>query len=134
MASQLTAEQELLAVCREWRRLAQAEGQAIRTRNWVLCAACQTSLQDLRGRMSAVLPAARAEWRQAGEACAARRQACDQTIHQLIELARRNLTLIQALRAGAQAKIQELNQARMKLKRLRQTYGFARKPAAHSYL
>jgi len=134
MASQLNAERDLFAACREWRRLAEAEGHAIRTRNWEFCAACQASLQQLRDRMSALMPAARDEWRQAGDDCAARMQAFDETLHQLITLERRNHTLVKTLREAAQAKIQQLNQTRLKLKHLRQAYGFARGPMVNAYL
>ncbi len=133
MASQLNAERELFGACREWRRLAEAEGEAIRTGNWELCAACQKSLQQLRDRMSALMPAVRAEWRQAGADRVARMQAFDDTIHQLITLERRNHTRVKALRAAAHAKIQQLNQTRIKLKQLRQAYGFARRPAVTSF-
>ena len=133
MASQLNAERELFVACREWRRLAEAEGQAIRTRNWEFCAACQKSLQQLRDHMSALMPAVRDEWRQAGDDRPARMQAFDDTLHQLIELERRNHTLVATLRAAAHAKIQQLNQTRLKLKLLRQAYGFARGPAVKAY-
>ncbi len=133
MASQLNAERDLFAVCREWRRLAEAEGAAIRTCNWELCAACQQALQRLRHRMSELLPAVRAEWRQAGADRAARMQAFDDTVHQLIKLERRNHTLVQTLRASALAKIQQLSQTMLQLKRLRQAYGVARGPAVNSF-
>ena len=100
MANQLNAERDLLAACREWRRLAEAEGQAIRIRNWALCAACQQALQQLRDRMSALMPAVRAEWRQSGAARAARMQTFDDAVHQLIELERRNHTLRQSRSRG----------------------------------
>jgi hypothetical protein len=133
MANCLNAERDLFEACREWRRLAEAEGEAIRTGNWGLCAACQKSLQHLRARMSALMPAVRTEWRQSGAARAARMQAYDDTVHQLIKLERRNHTLIQAVRAATHNKLQQLNQTRIKLKQLRQAYGFAHGPAVHSF-
>ena len=133
MADCVNTERVLLEACREWRRLAEAEGEAIRTGNWGLCAACQKSLEQLRGRMSALMPAVRAGWRQSGDDRAARMQAFDDTIHQLINLERRNHTLIQAVRAATHAKLQQLNQARVKLKLLRQAYGFAHGAAVNSF-
>lgn len=125
MASQLNAEGDLLAAGREWRRLAEAEGEAIRTRNWELCSACQNTLQLLRERMTALLPAVRAEWSRPGGDGAARQQAFDDTLRRLIELERRNQTLIESLREAARTKIQQLNETKIKLKQLRRSYGFA---------
>ena len=101
MADQLNAERDLLAACREWRRLAEAEGEAIRTRNWELCSACQNALQFLRERITALLPTVRDEWARAGGDHAARQQAFGDTLHRLIELERRNQTLLQSPRRPA---------------------------------
>jgi hypothetical protein len=133
MASQLKAEHDLFEACREWRRLAEAEGEAIRTGNWGLCAACQKSLQHLRERMSALMPAVRAVWRQAGDDRATRMQTFDDTLRELIKLEHRNHTLVQAVRAATHTKLQQLNQAKIKLKQLRQAYGFASRPMANSF-
>ena len=133
MASQLNAERDLLAAGREWRRLAEAEGEAIRTRNWELCSACQNTLQLLRERMTALLPTVRAEWARANGGGAARQQAFDDTLRRLIELECRNQTLIQSLREAARTKIQQLNEAKIKLKQLRRSYGFAHAPAQQSF-
>jgi hypothetical protein len=124
MANQLKAGRDLLEACREWRRLAEAEGEAIRTGNWGLCAAAQKALQHLRERMTALMPAARAEWKAAADR-AARMQAFDDNLRQLIILERRNQTLLQSVRAAAHEKIQQLNHAKIKLKQLRHAYGFA---------
>jgi hypothetical protein len=132
MANCVNTERDLFEACREWRRLAEAEGEAIRTGNWGLCAACQKSLQHLRERMSALLPAVRAEWRQARDR-AARMQAFDDTVYQLLKLERRNHTLVQAVRAATHNKLQQINQTKIKLRRLRQAYGFAHGPAEHSF-
>ena len=133
MANQLNAEQDLFAACREWRRLAEAKGEAIRTGNWNLCAACQKSLQNLRDQITSLLPSVRQEWSQSGSTGSARQRLFDDSLRQLIELERRNQTLLRSVRAAAQAKIQQLNQAKIKLKQLRSSYGFTREPALNSY-
>jgi hypothetical protein len=133
MANQLNAERDLFEVCREWRRLAEAEGEAIRTGNWGFCSACQKALQPLRERITTLLPVVRAEWMQPGGDHAARQQLFDDTIRQLIELQRRNQALIKAARETAHAKIQQLNQARIKLKQLRRSYGFTPGTALNSF-
>ena len=133
MANQLTAERELFAACREWHRLAEAEGEAIRTGNWNLCAACQEALQNLRHQMTALMPAVRAEWTQAGSDRLARQELFDDTVRQLIRLERRNQARLKAVRTAAHAKIQQLHQAKIQLKQLRHSYGISREPALISY-
>ncbi len=133
MADQLNAERDLFEACREWRRLAEAEGEAIRTRNWGLCSACQNALQLLRERITALLLTVRAEWARPNGDGAARQQTFDDTLRRLIELERRNQTLLQSLREAARLKIQQLNEAKIKLKRLRRSYGFAHAPARQSF-
>ena len=129
----MNAERDLLEACREWRRLAEAEGEAIRTRNWELCSACQNALQLLREHITALLPAVRAEWARSNGGGAIRQQAFDDTLRRLIELERRNQTLLQSLREAARLKIQQLNEAKIKLKQLRRSYGFVHAPARQSF-
>jgi hypothetical protein len=133
MAGQLNAERDLAEACREWRRLAEAEGEAIRTGNWGLCAACQKALQHLRERMDAILPAARADWARSGNDRPSREQRFNDTLRELIAVERRNQTLLQSVRAAAHVKIQELNLARINLKQLRRSYGFAHDAPMNSF-
>ena len=123
MAKQLNAESEVFEICREWQRLAAAEGKAVATRNWNLCAACQTALQNLRERLSALLPAVRAEWRQDRGNGLTRQKAFDDTLRRLIELEHRTQTMLQTLRETACVKRQQLTQARIQLHQLRRSYG-----------
>jgi hypothetical protein len=138
MENRMNAERDLLEACREWRRLAEAEGEAIRTGNWGLCSACQNALQLLRDRMSALMPVVRDEWAQPG--CDrdardhdARQQSLDDTLRELIGLERRNQTLLNAVREAAHVKIKQLNQAKIKLRQLRSSYGFAHGSAWSSF-
>ena len=133
MANHLKAEADLFEACREWRRLAEAEGEAIRTGNWGFCAACQNALKNLRGRMTALMPAVHAEWQQPGCDRAARQQLFDDTVRQLIQLERRNHTLVKAVRQATHAKLQQLNEAKIKLKQLRRSYGFAHGPVLNLF-
>ena len=129
----MNAETALLEAYREWRRLAETEGEAIRTCNWSLCAACQKALQHLRDRITALMPGLRAEWSQRGCNRAAKQQSLDETILELIRLGRRNQTLLDAVREAAQTKLKQLNQARGNLQRLKQSYHFTQPPAWSSF-
>jgi len=88
-------------------------------------------LQQLRERMSALMPAVRAGGGSRQQP-PGRMQAFDDTLHQLIQLERRNHTLLQAVRAATHDKLQQLNQAKIKLKQLRRSYGFTRETALNS--
>lgn len=118
----MTAERDLLEAYREWRRLAEAEGEAIRTGNWGLCAACQKALEHLRERITALMPAVREEWSRPGCDPVAKQQSLDATLHELIHLQQRNKTLLQAVREATRAKLSQLGEARLKLKQLRRSY------------
>lgn len=127
MADQLKAEQDLLQACREWQRLAEAEGEAIRTGNWGLCSACQLALQHLRDRITTLLPLVREEWSRAVSGQANGRQTFSDTLLHLAEIEQKNNTLLHSARNAAQIKMQQLNQAKIKLKQLRRAYGLTAK-------
>ena len=61
----MSAESDLREAYREWRRLAQAEGQAIRAANWSLLSACQKALALLREHITTLLPKVQQEWTEA---------------------------------------------------------------------
>ena len=128
----MSADNDLFAACHEWHRLAEAEGEAIRARNWSLCAACQNALQRLRETMSGLLPEAQAEWLTLGAERSARERAYQDAILELITLTRRNQDWLHQVRETAQSKALELNQSRIQLKQLRRSYGGA--PASGGYL
>lgn len=129
----MKAERDLQEAYREWRRLAEAEGEAIRTGNWSLCAACQKALQNLRERITALMPAVREEWSQPGCDRAAKQQSLDATIRELIHLQQRNKTLLQAVREATRVKLNQLGEARLKLKQLRQSYAMTSRSAWSSF-
>jgi hypothetical protein len=129
----MNAERELLDAYHEWRRLAETEGEAIRTCNWSLCAACQKALQHLREKITALMPNLQKEWSQPDCNRAAKQESLDKTIMELIHLGRRNQTLLNALREVAQTKLKQLDQARRNLQRLKQSYRFAEPPAWSSF-
>jgi hypothetical protein len=125
----MNAEHALIEAYREWHRLAETEGEAIRTGNWGLCAASQKALQHLRERITALLPGLRAEWSQPGCNRAAKQQSLNETLHELIRLERCNHTLLNAVREVAQTKLAQLSQAGRNLQRLKQSYHLTQPPA-----
>lgn len=129
----MSAEQDLLAAYREWRRLAEAEKEAICARNWGLLAAFQAALKNICGRISGLAQAARIEWAAAGCDRAAKERQVAAVLRELTVLEHRNQALINAMREAAQARLQQLNQAGHNLQRLKQSYAFAPPPAWSSF-
>jgi hypothetical protein len=125
----MSAEQALLNAYSEWRRLAEAEGKAVRMRNWNLLLECQQAIKKIQPLITQLRFAARAEWKNSGADRAAKEENLRTIVSELIELGQRNKMLLQTARDAAQAKRQELEQAGRNLKRLQLSYVSAR-PAA----
>jgi hypothetical protein len=85
----MTGETILLEAYQDWRRLAELEGEAIRTRDWTLMADCQQRLSGLQPRILRLTDQAREEWRQAGVDPAEKKTA--RTHLSQMDLARQNL-------------------------------------------
>jgi uncharacterized protein involved in exopolysaccharide biosynthesis len=119
----MSAEADLREAYREWRRLAQAEGEAIRAANWSLLSACQKALGLLREQITELVPKVQQEWTEAQVDRAARQEEINEIIRGLIEIARRNQTLLRGLREAARAKLETLNEAGKNLRQLRRSYG-----------
>jgi hypothetical protein len=127
----MSADRDLNEAYREWRRLAEAEGKAIRTCNWSLLSACQKALHGLQKRIVFLSEAAKREWSQLGETRLVRHKELEATVRKLIELERNNETLLGAVREAAQEKIEQLDQADRNLERIQRSYVHER-PAAWS--
>jgi hypothetical protein len=125
----MSAEQSLLDAYSEWHRLAEAEGRAIRRRDWNFLQECQQALKKIQPLIIQLTVAARSEWKNSGADCAAREKIIRAAVWELIGLGRRNKMLLQAAREAAQAKREELEQAGRNLRRLQLSYVSAR-PAA----
>ena len=82
---------ELEEAYAEWRGLAESEGEAIRTQNWSQLAVCQKALGHLQERITDLTQAVRAE---AGPESPARELALRSIVGELIQLERRNQTLL----------------------------------------
>ena len=118
----MNAERELLHAYREWRRLAEAESQAIHSRNWTLLADCQHAIQDFQKHVSRLTLEARDEWKRAGENRAEKENNIQALVGELIAITRQNHSLLQAARTTAQSRLSELGVADCNLKRLHRSY------------
>lgn len=118
----MNADHELTEAYQEWRRLAEAEGQAIQACNWSLLAACQKALQNLQTRITNISAAARKEWKKMGAARKQREAQINATIYELIELEKRNNTLLKSIRDTTEQRLEQLDRAGKNLKRIHRTY------------
>ena len=118
----MNADRELNEAHQEWRRLAETESAAIQTCNWSLLAACQKALQNLQQHITTLSQAAKNEWAKMGSGRIAREKQINATVRQLIELERRNNTLLNAIRENAQQQLEQLDRAGRNLKRIHRSY------------
>jgi hypothetical protein len=129
----MSAETALLDAYREWRRLAEAEKEAISASNWSLLSAYQKALENIYGRISELSQAAREEWAKSGCDCAAKEKTLEATVRELLVLGRCNQTLLNVICEAAQAKLKQLNEAGRNLQRLKHSYGFTQPTAWSSF-
>ena len=106
----------------EWRRLAEAEGEAIRAGNWMLVFDCQNALRQLQPRIVRQTEAAHRECAALGLDPETMEYEMDTMIHSLIELESRNNSLINARRCLAQEELAKLEQASLTLRRIQRCY------------
>ena len=118
----MNAESALVEAYQEWRRLAQTEGDAIRTCDWGLLAACQRALQNLRERITVLTMAAKGEWIQEGHDVPAKEKKFREIIAELIHIERQNSTLLTAIRQGVKSQLDKLDQAGRNLRRIHRSY------------
>ena len=129
----MSADAALAAACQEWRSLAETEGEAIRTLNWNLVAACQAALADLQTRLSRIHEAAKQEWAQLGKTKGEREATLRNVTSELIKLEKRNLALLGDARRSVQDQLDDLDQSRLNLKRIQRSYAVTRPAAWNSY-
>jgi hypothetical protein len=129
----MSAEKRLFDAYDEWRRLAKAEGQAIRKRDWNFLLECQDALKKFQPLIKKLTREARDEWKQWDLNFAAKEKNLREVVLELIELGRRNQALLKIARQAAQLRREQLELARWNLKRLQLSYVFARPPAWTSF-
>src|ERR1043165_8712674 len=116
----MNAETELSEVCREWRRLAEVEGEAICRRDWQLVFDCQNALRQLQPKLM--------QCSEGNEKSSFRI-----AVSRLIELERQNVELLGTLRQSAAQQKQHLEQTQQNLRRIQNSYAPARAAAWSSF-
>jgi hypothetical protein len=125
----MSADHELQADYQEWRRLAEAEGEAIRTGDWIDVCNCQNALNFLQTRIIQHTSAAQAEWSRPDGNRAAHEESVRAMVRPLVDLEFRNYSLLEARMSAAQAELGKFEQASQTLRRLQRSYAPAQ-PAA----
>jgi len=118
----MNTDRDLQHSYQEWRRLAEAEGEAIRAGNWMLVFDCQNAMRQLQPRIVRQTEAARREWTALGLDSKVMEYEMDAMIHTLIELESRNHSLIDARCCLAQEELAKLEQASLTLRRIQRSY------------
>lgn len=118
----MSPDQQLSSDCREWRRLAETEGEAIRTQNWNLVAECQKARQQLQPQLASHIRLVRETWPQQVSQRAESETALRAIISGLIEIETQNKTLLTSLQQKAGASLLQLNRARHTLRRVQSSY------------
>jgi hypothetical protein len=122
MVPVMSAVHKLQDAYTEWRRLAETEGEAIRTRNWPLVADCQKALQQLQPQISHYLQDAQQEGTRLGLDCAAKEKSLRAVVAELIEIEQRSNTRLEVMRRDAQARLGQLEQAGRTLRQVQRSY------------
>jgi hypothetical protein len=132
-AASISAESLLFAAYEDWRRVAELEGTAIRTRDWTLVTDCQKQLSELQQRILRLTHQAREEWRRAGVDRAEKENILRKIILDLIDLGTRNNFSVAAAKQGARQQVEQLNSARQNLRRVRRSYSPLRPAVWNSF-
>ena len=125
----MSADSDLQSAYQEWHRLAEAEGEAIRSGDWLRVSDCQDALQQLQPRIIRAADLARQEWNHAGADPVEKENRVRATVRSLIELEWRNQALLDVHRRDAQEEMNRLEEAGRTLSRVRRIYAPVR-PAA----
>src|SRR5262249_35436155 len=118
----MTAEQDLQNAYLEWRRLAEAEGEAIRAGNWMLVCDCQSALKKLQPAIIRLTGEAQAEWSSPDVDRTAKENNLRATVTSLIELERRNNSLLDTRRQPPRAVWQHSRAPPRGLRRVQRSY------------
>jgi hypothetical protein len=132
-AAFISAEAALLTAYEDWRRLAELEGTAIRTRDWNLVADCQKQISALQPRILRLTHLARDEWQRAGVDRTEKENVLHRTILDLIEMGTRNNSALSAAKEAARGQVGQLVTARQNLKRVQRSYSPLRPAVWNSF-
>jgi hypothetical protein len=112
----------------EWRRLAEAEGKAIRIGDWRFVSECQQALTRLTPVIDRLTAQTRRSLSHPGRAAFPRA-----TVLELIELQRRNLASLLQRRQRLSAQMEESSRAGRNLRDIQRSYSPPPPPAWNSY-
>lgn len=129
----MNADAALAAACQEWRQLATAEGEAIRSLDWSLVATCQAALAELQTRLTQLHHTAKTEWANLGHTSHSREAELKHTVANLVKLEQANLALLAGTRLALQHDLDALDQTRQNLKRIQRSYTTTQPAVWHSY-
>jgi hypothetical protein len=129
----MSASDQLRNSYREWRRLADAEAQAIRQGNWTAVSDCQIALQELQPRINQFNEEARQEWLRQGGREAAEEKEFRRIIAEVIEVERQNQALLQDRAESVQSQFRQLEQTGHTLRQVQRSYSPARPPSWTSF-
>jgi len=120
----MNAEGSLFDAYREWRRLATACQKAICQRNWGFLLECQDAIRNLQPFITTATRQVRDEWKHS-HAGTARESELRAIIMEVKALVESNKRLLQAARAAALNKREQLEQSGRNLRRIQRSYGSA---------
>ena len=118
----MTPPSQLQVAYAEWRRLAEAEGQAIRTGNWTLMHDCQEAVAALRKRIDSLNGSDAAEAKHSTGRLEPARPDLRGTILDLIELQRKNLSALDERRRRLTEHVETLARASRNLREIQRSY------------
>jgi hypothetical protein len=127
----MKAEPDLDHAYAEWRRLAEAEGKAIREGNWLFVAECQQAIGRLRATVDQLIQQAHQET--PSPDAQDRKLSRRANVLELIELQRLNLTSLQQRRQRLANHIEQLSCAGRNLRGIQRSYAPPATPAWSSY-
>ena len=129
----MSAGHELQNAYQEWRRIAEAEGEAIRQRNWPAVAEFQSALEKLQPRIIQFTNDARQRSERAEVVSSGAEKDFRTLIAEVVEIERRNQSLLKGLHEAAQSQVNQLEQAGHKLRQVQRSYAPPPPPAWTSF-
>jgi hypothetical protein len=118
----MSLESALQEACAEWRRLAEAEGEAIRAANWPLVADCQSALRQLQDRLGSRVEEARCQWADLGPERAQREEGLRGSLAELLALEEQNLAWLASRRRWLSEQVDQLGRSSRNLRLIHQSY------------
>jgi len=129
----MSTEAELQQAYAEWRRLAEAEGNAIRAGNWPFVAECQKALSLLPAIIDRLTEHSRQQTQLPRADGTPRKAICGATILELMELQRRNLAALHQRRQNLAAHIQQVSRTSQNLRAIQRSYATPKASGWSSY-